>query len=96
MLPLERHRLIVELLGQHGVMRVNEIAQATRVQGNDSPRSERAGTQRDLNPATVERWRRKIRCRRPGRRHPPFQLKIARKLSAQNAAAQRRQNARGP
>ncbi|HDY8314389.1 TPA: DeoR/GlpR transcriptional regulator, partial [Klebsiella pneumoniae] len=31
MLPLERHRLIVELLGQHGVMRVNEIAQATRV-----------------------------------------------------------------
>ncbi|WP_219915280.1 hypothetical protein, partial [Klebsiella pneumoniae] len=24
MLPLERHRLIVELLGQHGVMRVNE------------------------------------------------------------------------
>ncbi|MDE4760985.1 hypothetical protein, partial [Klebsiella pneumoniae] len=26
MLPLERHRLIVELLGQHGVMRVNEIA----------------------------------------------------------------------
>ncbi|WP_227833254.1 hypothetical protein, partial [Klebsiella pneumoniae] len=22
MLPLERHRLIVELLGQHGVMRV--------------------------------------------------------------------------
>ncbi|WP_258556171.1 hypothetical protein, partial [Klebsiella pneumoniae] len=25
MLPLERHRLIVELLGQHGVMRVNEI-----------------------------------------------------------------------
>ena len=31
MLPLERHRLIVELLGQRGVMRVNEIAQATRV-----------------------------------------------------------------
>ena len=31
MLPLERHRLIVELLGQHGVMRVDEIAQATRV-----------------------------------------------------------------
>lgn len=31
MLPLERHRLIVELLGQHGVMRVNEIAQATAV-----------------------------------------------------------------
>ena len=31
MLPLERHRLIVELLGQHGVMRVNEIAQATQV-----------------------------------------------------------------
>ncbi len=30
MLPLERHRLIVELLGQHGVMRVDEIAQATR------------------------------------------------------------------
>ncbi|MGP6945278.1 hypothetical protein ACTZOK_25935, partial [Klebsiella pneumoniae] len=24
MLPLERHRLIVELLGQRGVMRVNE------------------------------------------------------------------------
>ncbi len=48
MLPLERHRLIVELLGQRGVMRVNEIAQATRVSGNDSPRSERAGTQRIL------------------------------------------------
>ncbi|MFK3703929.1 DeoR/GlpR family DNA-binding transcription regulator [Klebsiella sp. NPDC088457] len=31
MLPLERHRLIVGLLSQHGVMRVNEIAQATRV-----------------------------------------------------------------
>ncbi|WP_260766293.1 PfkB family carbohydrate kinase [Klebsiella pneumoniae] len=31
MLPLESHRLIVELLVQHGVMRVNEIAQATRV-----------------------------------------------------------------
>lgn len=31
MLPLERHRLIVELLGQRGVMRVNEIAQATQV-----------------------------------------------------------------
>lgn len=36
MLPLERHRLIVELLGQHGVMRVNEIAQATRVPGKRS------------------------------------------------------------
>lgn len=55
MLPLERHRLIVELLGQRGVMRVNEIAQATRVSsGNDSPRSERAGTQRHLNPKS--RW----------------------------------------
>ena len=31
MLPLERHRLIVELLEQRGVMRVNEIAQATHV-----------------------------------------------------------------
>ena len=54
MLPLERHRLIVELLGQRGVMRVNEIAQATRVSRNDSPRSERAGTQRHLNPKS--RW----------------------------------------
>ncbi|STT72743.1 L-fucose operon activator [Klebsiella pneumoniae] len=42
MLPLERHRLIVELLGQHGVMRVNEIgASDSGLQGNDSPRSER-------------------------------------------------------
>ncbi|TQI82017.1 DeoR family transcriptional regulator [Serratia fonticola] len=31
MLPLERHRLIIELLGQFGVMRVSEIAQATHV-----------------------------------------------------------------
>lgn len=31
MLPLERHRLIVELLSQHGVMRVNDIAQVTHV-----------------------------------------------------------------
>ncbi|MFO5539360.1 DeoR/GlpR transcriptional regulator, partial [Klebsiella pneumoniae] len=28
MLPLERHRLIVELLGQHGVMRGDEDAEA--------------------------------------------------------------------
>ncbi|SQA98801.1 Uncharacterised protein [Cedecea neteri] len=26
MLPLERHRLILQLLGQQGVMRVNDIA----------------------------------------------------------------------
>ncbi|GHK51616.1 hypothetical protein KPZU09_13520 [Klebsiella pneumoniae] len=97
MLPLERHRLIVELLGQHGVMRVNEIAQATRVSREtirrDLSELERKGI---LTRSHGGRWRRKIRCRRPGRRHPPFQLKIAGKLSAQNAAAQRRQNARGP
>lgn len=96
MLPLERHRLIVELLGQHGVMRVNEIAQATRVSREtirrDLSELERKGI---LTRSHGGRWRRKICCRRPGRRHPPCQLKIARKL-AQNAAAQRRQNARGP
>lgn len=97
MLPLERHRLIVELLGQHGVMRVNEIAQATRVS--------RETIRRDLS----ELERKGILTRShggalaaenplpaTGRRHPPCQLKIARKLSAQNAAARRRQNARGP
>ncbi|WP_058911476.1 DeoR/GlpR family DNA-binding transcription regulator [Entomohabitans teleogrylli] len=31
MLPLERHRLILQLLGQSGVMRVNDIAAATGV-----------------------------------------------------------------
>ncbi|CAM3346081.1 HTH-type transcriptional repressor GlcR [Klebsiella spallanzanii] len=41
MLPLERHRLIIELLGQRGVMRVNEIAQATHVS--------RETIRRDLN-----------------------------------------------
>ncbi len=55
MLPLERHRLIVELLGQHGVMRVNEIAQATRVSREtirrDLSELERKG---DLNPKP--RW----------------------------------------
>ncbi len=51
MLPLERHRLIVEPLGQHGVMRVNEIAQSdSSPQGNDSPRSELSWNAKGSNP----------------------------------------------
>jgi hypothetical protein len=44
----------------------------------------------------AERWRRRTRCRRSERRRPPCRSKIARKLSAENAAAQRRKNARCP
>lgn len=79
MLPLERHRLIVELLGQHGVMRVNEIAQATRVSREtirrDLSELERKGILTRSHGGALAA---EIRCRRPGRRHPPCQLKIAR------------------
>lgn len=79
MLPLERHRLIVELLGQRGVMRVNEIAQATRVSREtirrDLSELERKGI---LNRSHAERWRQRTRCRRSERRRPPCRSKIAR------------------
>jgi DeoR family L-fucose operon activator len=97
MLPLERHRLIVELLGQRGVMRVNEIAQATRVSREtirrDLSELERKGILNRSHGGALAAEN-PLPATRAAR--PPCRSKIARKLSAENAAAQRRKNARCP
>lgn len=97
MLPLERHRLIVELLGQHGVMRVNEIAQATRVSREtirrDLSELERKGilTRSHGGALAAENPLPATRAAASALPVEDSQWKLA-----QNAAAQRRQNARGP